>query len=182
METQSNIQQPLKEKLMSYRNLYAVKETTTNKSQFEKNNRAEYVIRFIQSICETMDEQYSLIGKQVVKFKKSTKYTTIEIRITTPHIKTCAQIGRSVETDRRAIGMENTAAHPEPIDITGHTIPLVQDPSDPIYFQGRRVVCDELNGGCIGTHRVAHKKPCCASTDKETCSSEKVASNFIGSH
>jgi hypothetical protein len=79
METQSNIQQPLKEKLMSYRNLYAVKETTTNKSQFEKNNRAEYVIRFIQSICETMDEQYSLIGKQVVKFKKSTKYTTIEM-------------------------------------------------------------------------------------------------------
>lgn len=58
METQSNIQQPLKEKLILYRNLYVVKEITTNKSQFEKNNRAEYVIRFIESICETMDEQY----------------------------------------------------------------------------------------------------------------------------
>jgi len=79
METKSNIQQPLREKLMSYRNLYVLKETTTNKSQFEKNNRAEYVINFIESICETMDEQYSLIGKNVVKFKKSTKYTTIEM-------------------------------------------------------------------------------------------------------
>jgi len=52
METKSNIQQPLREKLMSYRNLYVLKETTTNKSQFEKNNRAEYVINFIESIAK----------------------------------------------------------------------------------------------------------------------------------
>lgn len=73
----NKIEQPLKEKLIAYRFLYKVEPTTTNKSRFEKNNRAEYIINFIDSICETMDKQYSLIGKEVFKYTKSTKYVII---------------------------------------------------------------------------------------------------------